>query len=49
MGVDDLLPTILMARKFKFEDCLKQCAAQVAQGMSEANALALIMGLAGAT
>jgi hypothetical protein len=49
MSVEDLLPTIQVARKFMFRDCLKQCAARVAQGMSEADAMAFIMGLTRAT
>lgn len=49
MSAEDLLQTILVARKFMFRDCLKQCAARVAQKMSEADAMTLIMGLTGTT
>ena len=49
MSVDGLLPTILVARKFMFRDCLRQCAARVAQGLEEADVMALILGLTGTT
>jgi hypothetical protein len=39
MSVDDLLPTILVARKFMFQNCIEQCAARVLQGVEDATSL----------
>lgn len=45
MKMEDLLPIILVARKFKFHECLKQCGARVEEGISAEEATTLLMGV----
>jgi hypothetical protein len=45
MTMEDLLPTLLVARTFKFHECLQQCGKPVEEGISTEAATALLLGV----